>query len=334
MPEEFVERDTGNGPARNGLSTERPDARASNCRNCSAPVSSNYCPDCGQTTSLHPPSVWEFAHEVVSHYIAAEGKLWRTLALLVLQPGKLTVEYLAGRRQRYIIPLRLYLTASFLFFAVAQGNAWSTYRNGDRLAAQDVGQAVAPALPSRDGGAGDEMDSSTAVSGAFSSSSFVENLRAEHFSDCLQPGARCPLWKSLLAPAMRNLLRDPDRAIERFRERFRHSLSFAMFCLLPIFAGLLALAYRRRRMYYGEHLVFALHVHSFWFFLAFATALLPDVIGPWLALGLVGYCLWAQQRVYGGRSWTTLLRGMAITVPYSLVIGVGAAGLALALLST
>jgi hypothetical protein len=70
----------------------------------------------------------------------------------------------------------------------------------------------------------------------------------------------------------------------RFRERFRHSLSFAMFCLLPIFAGLLALAYRRRRMYYGEHLVFALHVHSFWFFLAFATALLPDVIGQWLAL--------------------------------------------------
>jgi hypothetical protein len=63
-------------------------------------------------------------------------------------------------------------------------------------------------------------------------------------------------------------------------------------------------------MDYGEHLVFALHVHSFWFFLAFATALLPDVIGQWLALGL------------------------ANTVPYSLVIGVGAAGLALALLST
>ena len=77
-----------------------------------------------------------------------------------------------------------------------------------------------------------------------------------------------------------------------------------------------------------------LALHSFWFFLAFATALLPDVIGQWLALGLAGYCLCAQQRVYGGRWWTTLLRGMAITVPYSLVIGVGAAGLALALLST
>jgi hypothetical protein len=73
MPEEFVERDAGNCPARTGLSTERPDARASTCRNCSAPVSSTYCPDCGQTTSLHPPSVWEFAHEVVLRYIAAAG---------------------------------------------------------------------------------------------------------------------------------------------------------------------------------------------------------------------------------------------------------------------
>jgi hypothetical protein len=67
-----------------------------------------------------------------------------TLALLALQPGKLTVEYLAGRRQRYIIPLRLCLTASFLFFAVAQGNAWSTYRNGDRLAA--LRATAAPAM--------------------------------------------------------------------------------------------------------------------------------------------------------------------------------------------
>jgi hypothetical protein len=85
---------------------------------------------------LHPPSVWEFAHEVVTDHIAAVGKLWRTLALLALQLGKLTVEYLAGRRQRYIIPLRLYLTASVLFFAVAQGSAWYEDRRPSAKAAE------------------------------------------------------------------------------------------------------------------------------------------------------------------------------------------------------
>src|ERR1700739_1315827 len=93
---------------------------AAACRNCGCPAASNFCPECGQATQQHPPSVLEFAHELVSHYVAAEGKLWRTLALLTLKPGRLTIEYLAGRRQRYIVSIRLYLTASFVFFISLQ----------------------------------------------------------------------------------------------------------------------------------------------------------------------------------------------------------------------
>ena len=78
------------------------------CRNCGTPAPGNFCPYCGQSTALHVLSILEFGHEIVSHYVALEGKLWRTLALLALQPGRLTREFLAGRRQRYVIPLRLY----------------------------------------------------------------------------------------------------------------------------------------------------------------------------------------------------------------------------------
>ncbi|HEX7690126.1 MAG TPA: DUF3667 domain-containing protein, partial [Burkholderiaceae bacterium] len=96
------------------------------CPNCGAslrlpglaPEAVRHCPSCGQETTLHPPSVAEFAHEFVGHYIALEGPLWRTLFLLVRQPGRLTAEYLAGRRRRYVIPLRLYLSASFVLFLV------------------------------------------------------------------------------------------------------------------------------------------------------------------------------------------------------------------------
>ena len=55
----------------------------------------------------------EFLHEFVGHYVALEGTLWRTLGLLLRHPGRLTREYLDGRRRRYVLPLRLYLTASF-----------------------------------------------------------------------------------------------------------------------------------------------------------------------------------------------------------------------------
>jgi hypothetical protein len=94
------------------------------CQNCSAQLPqtphAHYCPQCGQETHLHPPSLLEFLHEFLGHYVALEGALWRTLRALLLQPGKLTQEYLAGRRRRYVLPLRLYLSASFCFFLLVK----------------------------------------------------------------------------------------------------------------------------------------------------------------------------------------------------------------------
>ena len=88
------------------------------CRNCGTQAPLKFCPACGQETTLHPPTLGEFLHEFVGHYVALEGTLWRTLGLLICRPGRLTREYLDGRRRRYVLPLRLYLTASFLFFLV------------------------------------------------------------------------------------------------------------------------------------------------------------------------------------------------------------------------
>ena len=64
------------------------------------------------------PSAREFLHEFLGHYVALEGKLWGTLWRLIFRPGLLTNEYIAGRRVRYVEPLRVYLTMSILFFAL------------------------------------------------------------------------------------------------------------------------------------------------------------------------------------------------------------------------
>lgn len=95
---------------------------ATNCPNCGAGLAVDphprLYPLCGQETRLHPPSFGDFVHGFVSHYVALEGSIWRTLGALLLRPGQLTLEYLAGRRRRYLPPLRVYLSASFLFFLV------------------------------------------------------------------------------------------------------------------------------------------------------------------------------------------------------------------------
>ena len=81
------------------------EATAGPCRNCGAELASlapptDFCPRCGQETAQHRPTLGEFLHEFVGHYVALEGALWRTLGLLLLKPGRLTREYLAGRRRR------------------------------------------------------------------------------------------------------------------------------------------------------------------------------------------------------------------------------------------
>jgi hypothetical protein len=73
-------------------------------------------------------------------------------------------------------------------------------------------------------------------------------------------------------------------------------------------------------MVYGEHLVFAFHVHAAWFVLALITLLLPDSVNGLPLIAMPVYTMFAMHRVYGGRWWSTLLRGLAISLPYLVSI--------------
>jgi len=59
------------------------------CPKCeqAVPQTAHFCPHCGQESRLRPPKVMEFLQEFAGNYLAVEGALWRTLKLLLLQPG-------------------------------------------------------------------------------------------------------------------------------------------------------------------------------------------------------------------------------------------------------
>src|SRR5882757_9576408 len=86
------------------------------CTNCGGP-SSDYCVRCGERQpGHHDLSVKHFAHDVVHEFVHLDSKLFRTLRDIVVRPGFLTEEYFAGRKSRYIPPLRLFLTLFALQF--------------------------------------------------------------------------------------------------------------------------------------------------------------------------------------------------------------------------
>lgn len=81
------------------------------CTNCGAENVDVFCARCGEKQpSHHDLTVGHFTHDVVHELVHLDSKLFQTLKLLVVKPGFLTAEYFAGRKKRYISPIRLFLT--------------------------------------------------------------------------------------------------------------------------------------------------------------------------------------------------------------------------------
>src|SRR5436309_6273233 len=94
---------------------ERPRA-LTRCENCGAPLTGHYCAQCGQAAVDYRRSFRHVIADMLESFLNWDSKFLATIALLILKPWRLTNEFLAGKRVRYVNPLRLYLLASILFF--------------------------------------------------------------------------------------------------------------------------------------------------------------------------------------------------------------------------
>jgi hypothetical protein len=289
-----------NTPASPVDTAEAPPRVCANCGQAFALPPPNFCPNCGQESRVRAPRLVDFLQQFGGAYLSTEGALWRTLKLLLLKPGELTLQYLAGKRRHYVLPLRLYLTISVLALLLLRATATiNVDLKPDEAAAiaKENRQVILNLGPGRAG----------LRDGVF----FCEQL----------PGWVCKR-------VQRRIDVDPSAMvsqIEGLKDRFLGNLGAAMFVLLPAFALGLKGVYMNRRLHYTEHLVFALHVHAFWFgalALAMILSLTPLPALQGVCLGAVPiYTLLAMRRVYGGRWWPRLLRAALVCLMYVLVLG-------------
>jgi hypothetical protein len=290
---------------------ERPALPRPGCLNCgesiaqySAHQPARFCAACGQETNVQPPTLREFAQQFGGAYFSTEGAMWRTLKLLLTRPGELTARYLAGQRKHYVLPLRLYLTISVLALlllrVLGSGTVEVKPDDVDKMAAENGNLTI-------------KLGSSTL--GLKNHVFFCENL---------------PQW--LCTRAQRRIDIDPKSIpaeMTGMKDRFMSSLGGALFVLLPTFAASLRLVYRSRKLRYTEHLVFALHVHTFWF-LALAVMVSGISLLVFVAvLAVPAYALKAMKRVYGGRWWPLLLRASLVSFVYLMVLAFAMAGVGL-----
>lgn len=264
------------------------------CLNCGTNVQLYFCPECGQAAIDPDPTLREFLHESAEQFLHWDGKLFGTFRLLLTRPGLLTQEYLAGRRARYISPLRVYLLCSVLFFFVSAliPEQPVTTQKGNTVSTR-VGPVV---VQQREGESG-----RSAIDSLARSSDRVERL-----------------WGQLFGSAM-------DRPGE-LEAALKSAIPKTMFVLVPVFAALVGLVFRGRRMRYPQHLAFALHVHAFLFLALIVTEVVREqdptalkVVAFIVSFGGIGtHFVQATRRVYGTTLGGAIVRDALIASAYLL----------------
>ena len=88
------------------------------CANCHYEINDDdkFCPNCGQSTATLEESFWVVLRSQLNELLDIDGRLARTVKVLLAHPGELSYAFNQGKRQFYTPPLRLYLAVSILFF--------------------------------------------------------------------------------------------------------------------------------------------------------------------------------------------------------------------------
>ena len=89
------------------------------CNNCKTKLTNNenFCPQCGQENHDKQASTIQLANDFVEDYVGFDNKFFRSIIPLLIRPGVMTVEFLDGKRKKYISPIRLFIFVTFIYFA-------------------------------------------------------------------------------------------------------------------------------------------------------------------------------------------------------------------------
>jgi hypothetical protein len=395
------------------------------CQNCGELLLGEHCYACGQPTKGLVRHFSSIIGDFMDSVFELDSRILRTVGPLLFKPGHLSEEYFAGRRVRYVSPVRLFVFLSlFAFFAAqlsfdidvdppkpdkAESSADKAAgdeaeSSGDEAPGAGAGTGAGRSGDKKDQRANGNLRRATTVAE-------VERIRDEALAEIKTaraeaadvPGVGIGLdvaEKGIAAEAARRIaeIRESERTgeplripedndgrisfdgtawdaetnpltiswfsdgmnkklnerigraegnIERIqkdpnllKDAFLSSVPTTLFVLLPLFALFLKIAYLFKRRLYMEHLIVALHSHSF-LCASLLVVLLLDALATWTAgmawlsrpLGWIEvalivwmpiYLLLMQKRVYRQGWIMTTLKYCVLGSCYLVLISIGA----------
>ncbi len=283
------------------------------CLNCSTWMNTNdvYCPKCGQKRlDRDDMSFRHLVSDSFFDYFHFDSKTIDTLKPLLFRPGWLTLEFMKGKRKSFVEPFRLFLVISLIYFIILPFSGAKS-KEPDPPAKNILTSAAKKeanklhyslqGIPIDDA----ERDSMRKEIDSIGVREYVE----KHHGN--EPG-----WAKLL---MRQSFKIMVSTGQSFSTVLEHTASKLIFVLIPVFALLLKLFYLRRKRLYFEHMIFSLHLHSFFFLFLLLFMLAGFFVNLsifWIVLVFLVYGFFALKRYYGQSTRKTLAKEVLITLSY------------------
>jgi hypothetical protein len=306
--------------------------KSESCLNCGYEIQDyNYCPQCGQLNTNKHVSVSHFFKDFAGEFLTFDSKFFKSFGPLIKQPGHLTNEYAMGRRVRYILPLRLYVFVTFLFFFILSVNTTILKvdeANDDAPSSKKVIERVLEKnkinIP--------QAEKEKLIRGVDEKYRFQKKIARVETID-KKTGKEKSWWKLFLERKIHKIRARGGDTGRHLIQELVNQLPKMMFILLPLFALLLKLLYVRQKVLYIKHLIFALHIHTFVFIVYTVFIFLPE----WyvITIGLLGiyiYFFKALRVVYNQSKWMTFFKLNTILILYFFLLPIAATFLALFML--
>ena len=274
-------------------------AGSGNCLNCGTELKGPFCYFCGQPDRNFMRFFPVLLRDLMEDLLDLDSRFIRTMKPLLFKPGRLTRDYMEGRRFRYAPPMRLYIFSSIVFFLLAallSNDAISINSSGgengfamivDEPAAEQ--QASEEALNSLPPELGEQVDMDEILDANEDKEVDSEAFTVDDIQFNDEPWDRetnpvdiewLPAW---LNDRINDEIEESPHKAEQINEnpnliidKVFDILPATMFLLLPVVALIFKFWYLFAKRYYIEHLIFSLHNHAF-LFVSLTLILLANV---------------------------------------------------------
>jgi len=276
--------------------------KKTHCLNCNYAFNQdeNYCPNCSQENHDLKIPFHHFIEEFLEGLFHFDSKMWLSIKTLFFYPGKITRDFLEGKRVRFVPPIRLYVFFSFIFFFLL-----SIVTHVDE---KEKNQKIIDVIKEKI-----KQDSTNNISDLDSIKQIIER-------DTATSKDEIELFNKL------NRVKDLNKGeVSQLNQTIYKYMSYALFLLLPLFALITKLIYYRSHKYYYEHFIAAIHYHVIIFIILILSIpiykfQLPLWLIFFLILGAFIYFVYSLKIVFQQSLRKSILKASLIFISYGLIL--------------